>query len=199
MNHVRRVLGILAATAFAAVLVWIQYRHWEGVALADDAFRFRLVDHHGRNVTEADFRGRVLLVYFGYTYCPDVCPTTLSMTAEALQILGAAAASVTPVMITIDPERDTPAVLADYMAAFGPSFVGLSGTAADIAAAARPMGAVYFKAGEGEHYTMDHSANLYVVAQDGRRRVTLPHGAPTAAVVEAVRRVMEAGGPPARQ
>lgn len=150
---------------------------------------FALVNQDGQPVTEKTFAGRHMLVYFGYTYCPDVCPTTLGTVAEALRRLGPEGDHVVPVMITVDPERDTPAVLSEYMAAFGPRFVGLSGDSEETARAARQFGAVYMRVGSGPDYAMDHSAKLYVVDSAGHSRASLAHGVPPDAVAAAVRRV----------
>ncbi len=98
---------------------------------------FSLTDQEGRARTEKDFRGRYLLLTFGYTHCPDICPTNLNAMAAALDRLGTAAAKATPVLISVDPERGTPAVLKDYLANFGPRFVGLTGTREQVLAAAR--------------------------------------------------------------
>ncbi len=93
---------------------------------------FRLTDQNGQKRSDADFRGKYMLIYFGYSFCPDVCPTTLAVMSEALSKMGTDAKRIVPVFITTDPERDTPKVLKDYMNAFGPEFVGLTGSAAEI-------------------------------------------------------------------
>ena len=132
---------------------------------------FRLVDQTGKTRTDADFRGRFMLIYFGYSFCPDVCPTTLSVMAQALDALKDK--RVVPVFITIDPERDTPKVLADYMKAFGADFVGLTGSAAAIKdvektyrvyAVKKPIDPNNPKRG----YGMDHSSVLYLMGPDGK-------------------------------
>jgi protein SCO1/2 len=97
---------------------------------------FQLVDQHGRPFSDADLRGRPALIFFGYTQCPDVCPTTLLKLTEALDILGADGAAIQPVFITVDPLRDTPEVVADYVANFHPRLIGLTGTRTQIAARA---------------------------------------------------------------
>ena len=130
---------------------------------------FTLVDHQGRTVTEADFRGSYLRVYFGFTTCPDICPTTLQAVTQALDEIGGPAERVRPILITIDPARDTPPVLADYVAHFHPRLVGLTGTADQVAAAAKVYGVYYAKApGGGEDYLMDHSSILYLMDAEGR-------------------------------
>jgi protein SCO1/2 len=112
-----------------------------------------------------------MLVYFGYTYCPDVCPTTLNAVADAMDKLGSAAAKVRPVFITVDPKRDTPAVIKQYAAAFTPSLIGLTGTPEEIAKVAKEYRVYYaeHRTGPGpDDYTMDHSSILYLVGPDGR-------------------------------
>lgn len=131
---------------------------------------FRLVDQSGSAVTDADYRGHWMLVYFGYTFCPDVCPTELQTIAAALDKLGPDAAKVAPLFITVDPARDTPAVLAKYVALFGHGIVGLTGTPEEIAAVARAFRVYYAKApvGGSATYLMDHSSFLYLLDPKGR-------------------------------
>jgi protein SCO1/2 len=131
---------------------------------------FELTDQTGKPVTQADFRGKWLLVYFGYTTCPDVCPTELQSIAQALDKLGPKAAQVVPIFITIDPERDTPAVLADYVRQFSDRMVGLTGSPAQIATVAREFRVYYAKVPPkaGETYLMDHSSFVYLLDADGR-------------------------------
>ncbi len=140
---------------------------------------FTLVDHTGKTVTDADFRGRYLLIYFGYTYCPDVCPTTLQTMTQALDLLGEKAERVQPLFITVDPERDTADVLADYVTAFHPRLIGLTGAADQIARAAKAYGVYYAKAEPSEPdapYLMDHSSFVYLMGPDGRYLTVFPHG-----------------------
>ena len=138
-----------------------------------------------------DFRGKVVLVYFGYTYCPDICPTSLTATAQALgQLAPGELARVQTIFISVDPERDTPARLKDYGAFFHPSIVGVTGTPAEVAEVAKRYGASYAKqqlAGAA-NYVVDHSALTYVVAPDGRLVGTLPHAAAPDAVVAEIRK-----------
>jgi len=171
----------------------------QGMALGG---AFSLTDQNGRAVTEADFAGRYLLVYFGFTYCPDVCPTELGVIASALDELGADAERVTPVFITIDPERDSVEAMADYVSRFHPRMVGLTGTPAQVAAAARAYRVFYAKVSRPEmtEYLMDHSSFIYLVGPDGRvRSLFRPQTAPEA-IAQAVRgqlrggRVSEGGG-----
>ncbi len=158
----------------------------QGLALGGP---FSLVDQTGRAVTEADFAGRMMLVYFGFTYCPDVCPTELGIMAAAIDELGELGAQVTPVLITIDPERDTPEALADYVSRFHPRMVGLTGTPAQIAAAARAYRVFYAKVQRPEMsaYLMDHSSFIYLVGPDGKVRTLFrPESAPDA-IAQSVR------------
>lgn len=144
---------------------------------------FTLVDHTGRTVTERDFAGRALLLYFGYTYCPDVCPTELGTVAAALDAMGPEAERVTPVFVTIDPERDTPEAMADYVSRFHPRMIGLTGSAEQVAAAARAFRVYYAKVTprDSSGYLMDHSSFIYFVGPDGRvRSLFRPETAPEA-------------------
>ena len=140
---------------------------------ADYAKDFALTDHNGRKVTLADYRGKVVSVFFGFTQCPDVCPTALAEMREVMEKLGPDSAKMQVLFVTIDPERDTQALLAQYVPAFHPSFVGLYGDAAATAAVARDF-KVFFRKVEGKtpgSYTMDHSAGTYVFDTQGRLRL----------------------------
>ncbi|WP_205617502.1 SCO family protein [Pelomicrobium methylotrophicum] len=140
---------------------------------------FRLVDHTGTPRTLEDFRGKVVVVFFGFTHCPDVCPTTLTEIALALKRLPPEEAQRVQVLfITVDPERDTPEVLAQYVPAFHPGFLGLTGDAAAVAEAARSF-KVFYQKQPGEapgSYSMDHSAGTYVFDPQGRLRLYVGHG-----------------------
>ena len=132
---------------------------------------FELTDHTGQRVTQADYAGKYMLVFFGFTHCPDVCPRAMDQFAGAMAALGDDAASVQPILITVDPERDTPQVLADYVAPFnsaGANIVGLTGTPEELEAVETLYRAYARKVetGEGE-YTMDHSAIIYLMGPDG--------------------------------
>jgi protein SCO1/2 len=129
---------------------------------------FTLQDGSGKQVTDRDFRGKYMLVYFGYTFCPDVCPTTLAVMAAALDKMGPDQDRIVPVFITIDPARDKPDVLKKYLAAFGPRFVGLTGTDQEIAAVEKEF-RVYAKKQPvtGGTYAMDHSSVIYLMGPDG--------------------------------
>lgn len=139
-----------------------------GIALVGGPFS--LTDQNGKRVTEKDFLGKYMLVFFGYTYCPDICPTELQVMTAALNSMGPGAEKITPVFVTIDPERDTAAVLKSYVENFGPRLVGLTGTPAEIAAIAMAYRVYYAKAGTAGSvdYLMDHSSIIYLMAPDGR-------------------------------
>lgn len=134
------------------------------------AGKFALVDHAGNAVTDETYRGKWLVVFFGYTFCPDVCPTTLTTVSDAIDRLGARASQAQPLFITVDPQRDTVQRMAEYVAAFDAGIVGLSGTPDQIDTAARNFRAYYAKVGEANDpdYLMDHSALLYILDPDGR-------------------------------
>jgi cytochrome oxidase Cu insertion factor (SCO1/SenC/PrrC family) len=129
---------------------------------------FTLTDQNGKPRSDIEFRGKLMIVYFGYTFCPDVCPADLMSISQALEALGPAAEGVQPVFITIDPERDTK-VLAEYLAAFHPSFVGLTGSPEQIRKVANSYKAFYVKVpGErGGEYSIDHTGAVYLIGRGG--------------------------------
>ena len=129
---------------------------------------FTLADATGRRRSSSEFRGKLMIVYFGYTYCPDVCPTDVMAISEALRALGSAAQDIQPVFITIDPERDTP-LLADYLAAFHPGFVGLTGSPDEIRAVAHSYKAFYARVPDapGGDYSIDHTGVIYLMGRNG--------------------------------
>ncbi|HYN40043.1 MAG TPA: SCO family protein [Rhodospirillales bacterium] len=131
---------------------------------------FTLVDQDGKTVTDADFRGRWMLVYFGFTFCPDICPTSLARNGDALDLLGPQADKITPVLISVDPERDTPAKMKDYVHFFHPRTVGLTGSPEQIAAVTREYRVFYMKSpgNTPDTYQVDHSSLTYLVGPDGR-------------------------------
>jgi protein SCO1/2 len=164
-----RLPALLNITLAAAIVVG-------GHAYADAApvtigGSFTLTAPDGTTVTDATYRGKWLLVFFGYTYCPDTCPTTLMEIAGALEELGPDAAEVQPLFITLDPERDTPEVMGSYTAAFDPRIVGLTGSPQQIAAVSEAYGAYgvarQSEAGSG-HHLMDHSTYIYVMNPQGQ-------------------------------
>ena len=149
---------------------------------------FALVDHAGKRRTEADFRGKLMLVYFGFTYCPDVCPTDLQEIGLALDRLGPAGEAVQPLFITLDPERDTPEHLADYVSLFHPRLVALTGEASAIGEAARAYKVHYAKVPTSNgDYTVDHSAFIYLMDRDGGYIGFFPPGTSANRIVTAIR------------
>lgn len=153
---------------------------------------FELVNQSGRTVSDADFRGRWMLVYFGYTYCPDVCPTELANMAVALDGLGEEAARVVPVFVTVDPERDTPAVLAEYVPLFGDRFVGLTGSRAQVDAAMKAyrVFAARTESPASADYLMDHSSYVYLIGPDGKFVAMFRYRTDPAEIAATIRRHM---------
>ena len=174
-NHKALIPYLLLVAALAGGILWHESENVPGLGRvvstgqADVGGPFQLTGQTGRRVSDQDFRGRYMLIYFGYSFCPDVCPTTLAVMAQALEKLGGRAARVAPIFITIDPERDTPKVLDDYMKAFGPSFVGLTGSPAEIEGVEKKY-RVYAKKKPlpGGNYGMDHSSVIYLMGPDGK-------------------------------
>jgi len=135
---------------------------------------FHLVDQDGRAVSDQDFRGKPLLVFFGYTHCPDVCPTTLFDVSEVMRRLGPEADRAAALFITVDPQRDTPATLRDYLSSFDPHLRGLTGSTDATAAVAKAYRVYYKKVPtEGDDYTMDHTATVLLFDRDGKFQSTL--------------------------
>lgn len=154
---------------------------------------FELVGKDGSTVTDKVFRGKYMLVFFGYTHCPDICPAELQVMAAALDGLGKDADKVVPIFITVDPERDTPRVVADYVMNFGPRFVGLSGTPEQIAKAAKAYRVTFEKhqeAGAGDNYSVDHSAIAYLMGPDGEYITHIPYGTPAPKMTEILQRYL---------
>jgi protein SCO1 len=152
---------------------------------------FKLVDQNGQIVTDQDLKGRPFLVFFGFTHCPDVCPTNLFEVSEILRALGPDADRTRALFITVDPERDTPAVMKDYLSSFDPHLSGLTGNAAEIAAVAKTY-RVYFKKVPLEQggYTMDHTAIVYLMDKDARFVSPFNLKRPTDAAVGDLRRYL---------
>ena len=164
-------LGLLLAILLigAGGFLWLNSRDGGGGGLRIGG-PFTLENGSGKPVTDKDFRGKYMLVYFGYTFCPDVCPTTLSAVADAMDKLGPAASRIQPLFITVDPKRDTPDVVKQYAAAFGTSIEGLTGTPDEIAAVAKEYRVYYaeHRTGPGPNdYSMDHSSVLYLMSPTG--------------------------------
>jgi protein SCO1/2 len=161
-----------------------------GASYASD---FSLTDNNGNKRTLADFRGKVVLVFFGYTQCPDVCPTTMADMAQVRVKLGSLGDKLQVVFITVDPERDTQALLAQYVPSFDRSFIGLYGTADEIARTAKEFKVIYQKVPgkTPSSYTMDHSAGSYVFDPQGRVRLFVRHSQSIDSIVDDVKRLLK--------
>jgi len=145
---------------------------------ADYARDFKLADHNGQPRTLADFRGKVVVIFFGFAQCPDVCPTAMAELAEIKRLLGADGGKVQGLFVTLDPERDTPEVLKAYVSSFDPSFIALRGTLEETTALAKEF-KVYFAKVPGKtptSYTMDHTAGSYVFDTHGKVRLLIRNG-----------------------
>jgi protein SCO1 len=161
------------------------------VAVPGMGGHFTLLTAEGNAVTEGSFPGKWLLVYFGYTFCPDACPTAMNALGVTLDELGPLAAEVQPIFITVDPERDTPQVVADYVKAFDPRIVGLSGTPEQIAAAAKEFRVYYQVRPLGsDEYAIDHSSFIYVIDPQGRVVELLTGNLPGHSMAEELRRLI---------
>lgn len=154
---------------------------------------FALTDHNGQRRTLADFKGKVVTLFFGFTHCPDVCPTTLSEMAVVMKELGADAGRLQVLFVTVDPERDTAEVLKRYVPAFHPSFLGLTGSAEDIARTAKEFKIFYQKQPlpSGGGYTMDHSAGTYILDGEGRLRLFAQYGIGAPALLHDIRLLLK--------
>ena len=152
---------------------------------------FRLVDQNGKTVTDADLKGKWSLVYFGYTHCPDACPTALNDIAIALDQLGPKREAVRSVFITVDPERDTPEVLKDYVTSFDAPILALSGSPEEIARAAKAYRVYYAKHPEpGGDYSMDHSSVIYVMDPEGRFTASFTHQSTPEEIAERLKKLL---------
>jgi protein SCO1/2 len=174
MSRIARILVLAAAfLAGAAALAAVAIVLWprdpvSATRSSDVGGPFQLTDQDGRTVTQADFKGKPFLVFFGFTHCPDICPTTLFEMSETLRRLGPAADRISALFISVDPERDTPEKLKQYLSSFDEHIVGLTGTPEQIAAVTKAYKAYAKKVPlEGGDYTMDHSAIVYLMDRDG--------------------------------
>lgn len=158
----------------------------------DFAKDFALTDHTGKARTLADFKGKAVLVFFGYTQCPDVCPTTMAEMAAVMQQLGPQSDKLQVLFITVDPERDTQALLSKYVPAFDPRFLGLNGDAAATAKVAKDFKVFYQKVPGKDPgtYTMDHTAGSYVFDPQGRVRLFVRHGQGAAPIVHDIKMLL---------
>ncbi|HXG78510.1 MAG TPA: SCO family protein [Methyloceanibacter sp.] len=150
---------------------------------------FSLIDQNGKAVTDRDFRGRYMLVFFGFTHCPDICPTELQVMSSALEALGGKAEKVAPIFITLDPERDTPQVVGNYVKNFGPNFVGLTGSPEAVAQAAKAYRVAYSKVEQNgdKDYTVDHSTFIYLMGPDGEFITFFSYGTPPEKIADTLK------------
>ena len=189
----KRILASALVLLFATVLAGCERAGQSALQLSDITGAkfgrdFRLTDQNGRVRTLADFRGKVVTVFFGYTHCPDVCPTVLAEMAQVMRELGPDARNVQVLFVTVDPERDTPEVLQKYVPAFYPSFLGLYGDAEAMARTAKEFKIIYQKqALPGGGYSMDHSAGTYIYDRQGRLRLYASYGRGAAVLLHDIR------------
>lgn len=152
---------------------------------------FRLTDVDGQERTLADYRGKLVLLYFGFVQCPDVCPTALTRAVETKRLLGPDGDQLQVIFVTVDPERDTPELLAQYVPAFDARFLGLYGTPEKIAEVAKEFRVFYRKSGDlAGHYTIDHTAGTYVFGPDGRPRLYVKHAEDPQVVVADIKALL---------
>ncbi len=153
--------------------------------------RYLMADQYGRSVSNRDFQGRLQLIYFGYTYCPDICPTSLAIMSQALKLLGEDAEQIQPIFITVDPQRDTPELLAEYVAYFHPRMLGLVASPEATRRIAELFRARYERVpahdGDPDRYTMDHTTSLYLLGRNGEFITKFAHGLPAAEVAQRLR------------
>lgn len=180
----RSLLGLAAALVVAACA--------PATHTADVGGPFKLVDQNGRAVDDSILKGKWTAVYFGFTYCPDVCPTTLITLAEAADRMGAKAKNFQVALISVDPDRDTPALLKTYLSnpTFPKATIGLTGSADQVAAAAKAYKAYYKKIGTGQDYTVDHIAMVYLMDPKGRFSRIIANGTPPDEIARIVTEAM---------
>lgn len=187
---------LIGAIAGAAVLALTGNGSGPQVATSGKALiggPFALIDQNGKTVTDQNFRGRFMLVFFGFTHCPDICPAELQVIAQSLEALGPQAEEVVPIFITLDPERDTQAVMDAYVKNFGSRFVGLTGSPEAVATAAKGYRIAYSKFQEdpaSSDYSVDHSALVYLMGRNGEYVTHFAYGTPADKMTETLRRYL---------
>ena len=196
----RALIGSLAGLAAGSVGYMLALGAWQAreQQAADDPrplplteMGWRLTDHRGQPVTPADWQGRPVMVFFGFTFCPDICPTTLLNISDWMATLGVDADRLTAALVTVDPARDTPEALADYLSNFDPRIIGLTGSAEDIARITRDFRATYQQVPTGDgDYTMDHTAGVFLFRPDGRLANVIDFHENPALAVPKIRRVL---------
>lgn len=182
------ILALLALAGCNLLDPAVSFRNTD-ISGAEFGRDFALTDHTGRQRRLADYKGKVVVIFFGYTQCPDVCPTTLMGMAEVMKMLGDAARDVQVIFVTLDPERDTRDLLAAYVPQFNPAFVGLYGDAATTAAMAKEFKVFYQKqpGSTPKTYSVDHSTNSYIYDPRGRLRLYVKHAEAPANITADIR------------
>lgn len=187
-------VGLVVMGVAAAALRLLAPPEFHGLVLdaTGPAREFELTTAEGRRVRLSDFRGKVVLLFFGYRFCPDVCPVSLTEMRHTLEALGAQAEQVQVIMVSVDPERDTPDLIAEHVRRFDARFLGLSGTPDEIAAAATPFGIFYEQVAgsEATQYLVNHTATITALDPDGRVRVVYPHGTAGADIAADIRSML---------
>lgn len=204
MDSMKKVWFLLMLTFLALVAGYVLYADYKADQIAKVSEKvssgqatidgqFQLIDHKGILRTQKDFHGKFMMVYFGYRYCPDICPTALTTITETLNALGPKVAHVQPIFITIDPERDTVPELADFISNFHPSFLAMTGNAEQIESARKAYKVFAQKAEKVEgtdNYVMDHSSIIYVMDRQGNLVAHFNHSTPSENIVTALRRYL---------
>lgn len=197
----RRIGLLFSLAALAATAGWFAYDHWKSTPVLPGVTGLRLtpmptlrgrveltlLDAQGVSRSLGDFRGKIVLLYFGFVRCPDACPTEMFKLAQAMQQLGPLSQRVQVLLVTLDPERDSPAMLDNYVKAFDRSFRGLWGTPAQVADAAKSFFVVYSRHDLGNDYTIDHSTGTYLIDVDRREVLYAPAATPAADFVHDIR------------
>lgn len=188
---------VVAIVALATVYVLPQLGtytyHGTLIQTQNQSPDFTLTAQDGQPVSLSDFRGKIVLLYFGYTFCPDVCPATLAEVNNALEALGQKADNVQVIMVTVDPERDTPEVLSEYLGHFNAEFIGLTGSLQQIADVATSYG-VYFGKQEGSqatNYLVEHTASLMVIDEGGYLKLIYPFGTPASDIADDLANILK--------
>lgn len=192
---------VIAFSIGMGIALFLRHDAGQGIAQSGKALiggEFNLTNHKGEPVTDKDFRGKYMMVSFGYTFCPDVCPAELQLMTDAMEKLGDKQSDVVPMFISIDPTRDTVEQMRDYVSNFHPRFVGLTGTEAQIKKAAEAYHVFYAKAETGnaddENYLMDHSAFIYLMDRNGEYLRHFPYGINADDLAAAIAKVVSASG-----
>jgi protein SCO1/2 len=202
-NAAKNIANFVSALAVSSVLMGIsacseQKPQFKAIDVtgAEYAKDFALTDHNGQARTMSDFKGKVVVIFFGYTQCPDVCPGSMTELAEVKKLLGADGDKLQGIFVTVDPERDTAALLKSYMVNFDPSFLALRGEPATLESTAKHF-KIYYKKAEGKtptSYTMDHSAGSYVYDTQGRVRLFTRYGSGAQALASDIKLLLASKG-----